>query len=245
LLESYGKLPLSFEINKGQTDLQVKFLSRGSGYSLFLTDSEAVLALRKGSRQSKLERRRVLAAYEGNEDLVSRSAAFPTPLLPTTVQLRDSFVPHNEARIPNPESRTSAVLRMKLVGANPHAKVIGLEELPGKSNYFTGNDPKKWRTDVPTYAKVKYRDVYPGVDLIYYGNHGQLEYDFVVAPGADPGQIVVDVGAGLAPALGNRQGVSLRIDRNGELVAKLDDGEVRFQRPLIYHCFKRRQTSAQ
>jgi hypothetical protein len=78
---------------------------------------------------------------------------------------------------------------MKLVDANAQAKVSGLEELPGKSNYFIGNDPKKWRTNVPNYAKVNYANVYPGVDLVYYGNQGKLEYDFVVQPGADPGSI--------------------------------------------------------
>ncbi|HEV2177809.1 MAG TPA: hypothetical protein VGW33_11520 [Terriglobia bacterium] len=86
-------------------------------------------------------------------------------------------------------ARTPAVLHMQLVGANPQAKVEGTDELPGKSNYFIGNDPKKWRTNVPTYAKVRYQGVYPGVDLVYYGNQGQLEYDFVVAPGAADGDI--------------------------------------------------------
>ena len=64
------------------------------------------------------------------------------------------------------------MVRMKLVGANPQAKVSGLDELPGKTNYFIGNDPKKWRTNVANYAKVKYANVYPGVDLVYYGNQG-------------------------------------------------------------------------
>ncbi len=64
---------------------------------------------------------------------------------------------------------------MKLLGANPEAPVTGVDELPGKTNYFIGNDPKKWRTNVPTYAKVKYQSVYPGVDLLYYGNQRELE----------------------------------------------------------------------
>lgn len=81
------------------------------------------------------------------------------------------------------------VLRMELAGANAASRVLGVEELPGKANYFIGNDPAKWRTNVPTYAKVKYEGVYPGVDLVYYGNQGQLEYDFLVAPGADPNEI--------------------------------------------------------
>jgi len=175
LIESYGKLPLSFEINQGQTNPTAKFLSRGRGYSLFLTGNEAVLALRKGSRQSKVEGRTGVApafrpADRGNADLVFRSATFPgwlrSPaaqaetsartadpktesalhLLPTAEQFKSSFASNPESRTPNPESQAPAVLRMKLVGANPHAKVSGLEELPGKSNYFIGNDPKKWRT---------------------------------------------------------------------------------------------------
>ena len=218
LIEAYGRLPLNFEINKGQTDSQVKFLSRGSGYSLFLTGSEAVLALRKSSRQPKVEGRTGVAM--GSADLAFRSAAFPgllrsqaaqprtnsrtadpragsalreLALLPTAEQLRESFAAHEGTPVPSPESLAPAVLRMKLVGANPQAKVTGLEELPGKSNYFMGNDPKKWRTNVPNYAKVKYAKVYPGVDLVYYGNQGNLEYDFVVSPGANPGRIVLEL----------------------------------------------------
>ena len=77
---------------------------------------------------------------------------------------------------------------MRLERANPNAKVSGMEELAGKSNYFVGSDRKKWRTNVSNYAKVKYASVYPGVDLVYYGNQRQLEYDFVLAPEADPGR---------------------------------------------------------
>ena len=183
-------LPLSFESNRGQADGQVRFLSRGSRYTLFLTGNEAVLALRKGSRQSKVEGRTGVAI--GSADLAFRSAAFPglsrspaaeskpnsrtadprtgsalreLALLPTAEQLRESFAAHEGTPVLSPESLAPAVLRMKLVGANPQAKVTGLEELPGKSNYFMGNDPKKWRTNMHNYAKVKYANVYPGVDL--------------------------------------------------------------------------------
>ena len=94
-------------------------------------------------------------------------------------------------------SPAPSTLRMKLVGANPNAVATGGDELPGKTNYFIGNNPKKWRTNVPTYAKVKYKGVYPGIDLVYYGNQGgRLEYDFVVAPGANPNVIAFDVGVG-------------------------------------------------
>jgi len=83
----------------------------------------------------------------------------------------------------NPES---TIVRMKLAGGNAGARITALDELPGKSNYFIGNDPKNWRTDVATYARVKCQDVYPGVDMVYYGSQRQLEYDFQVAAGANP-----------------------------------------------------------
>src|SRR5262249_10257589 len=79
-------------------------------------------------------------------------------------------------------AREQAPLRMALVGANRKPQASGIDELPGKANYFIGKDPSKWRTGVPTYAKVRYEQVYPGVDLVYYGSQHQLEYDFVVAP---------------------------------------------------------------
>jgi len=115
--------------------------------------------------------------------------------------------------------------------------VTGLDELPGKSNYFIGNDPKKWRTNVPTYARVKYHGVYPGVDVIFYGNQEQLEYDLVVAPGADPSVIALHVAAGLPRDASSTDGglkPPLRIAPNGELVVRIDGGEVRMYRPLMY-----------
>src|ERR1035437_6033922 len=149
IVEAYGKLPLSFEANQGQTDSDVKFLSRGGGYSLFLTSTEAVLSLKKSG------------------DIQNRDP-------------KGAVKPSGEAK---------AVVRMKLIGANTSPQVTGIDELPGKTNYFIGNDPKKWRTNVPTYAKVKYKRVYPGIDLVYYGNQQQLEYDFIVSPGANPNAI--------------------------------------------------------
>lgn len=186
-LEAYGQLPLAFEANRGQSDEQVKFISRGSGYGLFLTPTEAVLALRQPATQSK--------KIGDRATLVTGSK-----------QTRD------------------AVLRLKLVGANTAPRVLGMEELPGKVNYFIGNDPTKWRTDVPTYAKVKYQDVYPGVDMIYYGNKRELEYDLVVAPGADPDVIALRVEGSKA----------LRLDRQGDLVLKMAGGTVILRKPDIY-----------
>lgn len=86
----------------------------------------------------------------------------------------------------------SLAVRMKLTGANQDADAVGESELPGKINYFAGNDPKQWRAGVPTFARVRYTGVYPGIDLVYYGNQRQLEYDFVVEAGANPRTIALE-----------------------------------------------------
>ena len=121
----------------------------------------------------------------------------------------------------------SAALRLQLLGANDHAVVTGRDGLAGKANYFIGSDPNKWRRNVPTYAKVRYESVYPGVDLVYYGTQGgELEYDFVVAPGADPQAITLGVEAqGHAP---------LRLNSEGDLVVPLTTGDVHFHKPVVY-----------
>jgi hypothetical protein len=116
----------------------------------------------------------------------------------------------------------SNVIRMHLDGASSAARVQGADPLPGKSNYFIGNNPAKWHRGVSQFGRVEYQRVYPGVDLVYYGNQQQLEYDFRVAPGADPNQIAL-----------NFQGASARLD-SGDLVLSTSDGDVRFHAPRIY-----------
>jgi hypothetical protein len=179
-VEGYGTVPLSFEANRGQVDPRVRFLSRGQGYTLFLTSREAVLSL-------------------------SKAGAEP-----------------------------AAIVSLQLAGGNRRAAIVEENELPGKANYFIGNDPAKWRTNVPTYARVRYRDVYPGIDLVYYGNQRRLEHDFVVAPGADPSRIKL--------RLRGVQG--LRIDQ-GALVMSTAQGELRLLKPVIYQQVngERRQVS--
>jgi hypothetical protein len=118
----------------------------------------------------------------------------------------------------------STLLRMKLVGADPVPKISGIEELPGKSNYFVGNNPQTWQRNVPTFAKVKYENVYPGIDLVYYGNQGQLEYDFVGAPGANLRMI----------ELSFPDAKTLSIDAKGGLVIGLEHGEVFERAPAVF-----------
>jgi hypothetical protein len=205
VLQRYGQLPLRFEANRGQTDTQVKFLARGQGFALFLTGNEAVLNLRPIQETSG--RRLANIALRSRFD----AAAPPSSL-------------RGIARLPN------TVMRMKLVGASPNARVRGTNELPGKSNYLIGNNPKKWRTNVPNYTRVEYRGVYPGVNLVYYGNQGQLEYDFVVAPGADPSEIALELGTGQSKI----QNAHSKIDVNGDLLVQAEGGEVRFHKPVVY-----------
>jgi len=131
----------------------------------------------------------------------------------------------------SPTNATSAV-SMKLVGATSAVEPAGDVELPGKSNYFIGNDPAKWHRDVPQFARVRYRNVYPGIDLVYYGNHGQLEYDFEVAPGSDPTRVALNFKSSQ-----NLEARNLRIDQQGDLVLDIDGSDIRLHAPRIYQKF--------
>jgi len=119
---------------------------------------------------------------------------------------------------------TKAVLRMRFVGADTRPRVSGLVELPSKANYFIGNDSAKWRTNVPTYAQVEYKDLYPGIDLRYYGNQRQLEHDFIVRPGADPKSIALELSGA----------DTVEIDLQGDLVLHTAAGVIRQRKPSIY-----------
>ena len=165
---------LSFEANRGQVDSNVRFLSRGKGYSLLLTDTEALLSF-PAAGQSKA-------------------------------------------------GQTASWMRMRHMGANPAPRVQGSDLTSAKSHYFLGNDPRTWKTNVPHYAKVGYRDVYPGVDLVYYGNEGQLEYDYVLAAGVDPSIITLGF-----------QGVEgLSIGASGDLLIDSGVGQVCLKKPRAY-----------
>ncbi len=124
----------------------------------------------------------------------------------------------------NPGDVTVSTLKFSLLGANPKAPISGQEELPGRINYFIGSNPADWRTGLSTYTKVKVQGAYPGVDLIYYGNQERLEYDFVVAPGADPKPIAFQI-AGAD---------SVTVDGQGDLVLKTGGAELRQHRPIVY-----------
>ncbi len=186
---AYGRLPLSFETNEGQANREVKFMSRGQGYGLFLTSSSAVLKLvRPLGIQSAGETERL---DEGSES----SAAGET-----------------------------VSLTMRFKGSKFVSHPVGLDELPGKSNYFIGNQAKNWRRSVSLYSKVRYQDIYPGISLVYYGNQRQLEYDLLVAPGVLPSRIRM-VFEGMD---------RISVDPGGDLVLSTVAGDIRQPRPIAY-----------
>ncbi len=168
LTAAYGQLPLSFEVNKGQTDPRVNFLAQGAGYTAFLTPTGVVMELQQGGG--------------GN------------------------------------------VVTMKVVGANDGVRAAGLDKQAGVSNDFAGKNPSKWHTNIGNYAEVSYKGVYRGINLVYHGDQQQLEYDFVVGPGASPGAIRL--------AFGGATGKSL--DAQGNLVLHTSGGDMVEHAPVAY-----------
>jgi hypothetical protein len=184
----YQAVPISFEANQGQADRGVQYLSRGAGYSLFLSRDRAELAVRES-----------------------------TALQPQNQQ----------AMLVQPNAGPASVrhIVIQLLGANPNAAITGSDELPGKSNYLIGNDPGKWRTGIAHFARVTYRQLYPGVDMVYYGHGGELESDFIVAPRADPGKIRLAI----------ENAGQTRVDSRGDLVLGAGQNiEVRLRKPVAY-----------
>jgi hypothetical protein len=123
------------------------------------------------------------------------------------------------------------LVRMKLVGANAAATTSGTNPLPGKSNYLVGNDPRQWHSGVPQFAGVRYQGVYPGIDLVFYGNQGRLEYDFQIAPGADPSQAELQFDGA----------TKLEISGGDLILTAQDEGGLRLQAPHIYQRVADRQ----
>jgi len=183
--QGYGRLPMHFEPNQGQTAAEVRYLARGAGYSLFLTDTEAVLVLRKAAGPAAIRPeagpiaprsfQRAIApfSFQGAGTPFSlQGASVGMPSWPWMIpeSMRDAVgAGFKPAPTPEPGSRSetgppqAAVVRMRLTGPthNPAPAVAGLELQPGISNYILGNDPAKWRSGVPHYARVQYDQVYP------------------------------------------------------------------------------------
>lgn len=168
--DSLGKLPLSFEPNRGQTDPRVQFLSRGPGYTVYFTKDETVLSLK--------------------------------------------------------DTKTSdAVVRMRFVGGTNSASPTPIDALPGKSNYLKGNDSSKWITGVDEYTKLRYENVYPGIDVLYHGEKSKnLRYDFIVKPGADASAI----------QMAYEGADKISINENGDLALTIDGKTLITSKPFTY-----------
>ncbi|MGH9839446.1 MAG: SBBP repeat-containing protein [Blastocatellia bacterium] len=130
----------------------------------------------------------------------------------------------SEAELSVGSGATVTSVVMKFLNVNPSPRIEGIEEQSGKSNYLIGDDPSKWQTGVANYAKVRYAAVYPGIDMIFYGNQRQLEYDFVVSPGADPRAIRLEFAGAKRP----------RVDAAGDLVLTTAAGGLRQRKPIVY-----------
>lgn len=167
LSSEFGKLPLAFVPNVGQTDPAARFQAHPLSGTLFFASSEVVLAL------------------DGAVPRLSRLDASAEPL----------------------GGASPSVVRLRFEGANPAVEIVGENRLPGIANYFLGDDPAHWHANVPTYAGIVYKDLYPGIDLHYEGTSGRLKDSYVVSPGADPARIRWQY-----------EGVrDVRVDENGNL----------------------------
>ena len=226
---AYPALPLSFEPNRGQTDPRARYLAHGRGYTLFLTDNGAVLSFARPTTPSCAPGSAL--AHAGRTS--ARANAGQAARITARPDLSRSVPCHDLLRSgPRPrQSGGEGVLRLTFPGAAAHPALIPQSQLPGAVSYLHGRDPRRWQTGLPTYARVAYHDVYPGTDLVYYGHAGQLEYDFVLAPGADPRalrlRLRLDTGSSGA-------GAALRLDRSGDLLLSVPGGTLRQRAPVVY-----------
>lgn len=203
-ISEFGSLPMSFEANHGQAANEIKFLARGKGYTLFLTPDAFLVSVRKSAMREEPQN-----ASPGTTTPVGNGNLFLNRIKPNIVSK-------------SPEE--SAVLRVNLIGADPHSHATGVEKRPGTTNYFIGNDPRKWTTNIPSYVRARFEQVYRGVDMVYYSNQGQLEYDFVVAPGADPSVI----------RLGVEGKDDMAVNSKGDLILHARNREVLLRKPVAY-----------
>jgi hypothetical protein len=188
---NFAALPLAFEENKGQTDPQVKYMARANGYTLFLTEKDAVFSF-ASKPPSDAARRGV------PQGKVSRESNSATP--------------------------RAAAVHMNLVGAKSASQIAASDLLAGTTNYYFGNNPKKWQTGVLHYGRVGYKDVYPGVDLAYYGEQNRLEFDFIVAPQSDAASI----------NLAFKGAQKITTDASGNLVISSAAGNAVLHKPVAY-----------
>ncbi|MDH3892262.1 MAG: SBBP repeat-containing protein [candidate division Zixibacteria bacterium] len=212
-----ASMPLAFTENRGQWDDRVLFRANASGAKMWFTTGGAYYQFtrrvpvgqdpRNPDEHSGRLNRVTLSAVEGQ---VSRSEG----VTPSGVEGR----PHQ------PDSIESIAIKTSFVGANPNPQMTGIDAMGYKCNYFIGNDPDEWHTDVPNFEAIIYEDIYPGIDLKYYGNGKQMEYDFIVSPGADVAQIRVQY----------EGAKSVTVNSRGDLIVETEWNTITEARPFVY-----------
>jgi hypothetical protein len=185
---SLAALPLKFELNQGQAEPNIKFISRGNGYTLFLSANEALFALQK----------RGFSQTEQVENVANTPAQSNVAI--------------------------AGLVNLKFSNANPAATLSGEEPLSEHINYLHGRNPANFQMNVPTFGRVRYKEMYPGVDLVYYGNQQRLEYDFELSAGADPGAIRLNYDGADA----------LDVNREGDLVLQVGGETMTQHKPIVY-----------
>lgn len=173
----------------------------------------------------------IALSFEANQgqtaaevDFLARGPGYALFLTPTGAVLTLQQVDADPGDKDSLHVTATDVVELQLVGAQQPSGVGGIGLQSFETNYFIGNDPAQWQTNIANYAKVQYENVYPGIDLIYYGKQSQLEYDFVVAPGADPAVI----------ALSFAGPKGMEIDAQGDLVLHTSAGDVLQRAPFVY-----------
>lgn len=195
-VQQMESMPLAFTQNNGQWDSEVAFRANAGGATMWFTQSGAVYQF---SRTIK---------SEDDFSIVDKRYGMD----------------QSDIMDRKPDSIESISIKASFVNANLGAVIKGTSAMEYKCNYFIGNDPNEWHTDVPNYSAVIYEEIYTGIDLKYYGNGKQMEYDFIVKPGADFSQIKIEY----------EGAESVSINSNGELVVTTKWGEVIEQKPVIY-----------
>jgi hypothetical protein len=198
-IQNFNMRPLAFTQNNGQWDERVQYRADAGGALMWFT-TEGVY-------------------YQFSRRIPSPPSALPEGEGSKTLS------PEVWSKAKERDSLESLVIKATFVGANPNPLIRGDDPMGYKCNYFLGNDPTKWRTDVPNYKAVVFEDIYAGIDLKYYGNgDGRMEYDFLVSPGADVSQIMVQY----------EGAKSVTLHESGELVVETGWGEMIERRPIVY-----------
>ncbi len=195
---AYAALPLAFEANQGQVDPQVKYMARGNGYKLYLASSEVVFTFHKRGGDSEV-----------------RQMMMDRRIGPSKIK---NMLRHRQ------QTLQAAAIHMYMLGANPDTQLAAQEPQEGKVNYFIGKDPSRWHSGVPLFGHVSYRRLYPGVDLAFHGSGKQLEFDYLVSPGANTKAIV----------LGFRGADRVATNVAGSLVLTTAAGTMELNRPVAY-----------